>query len=405
MSPVGLGTYRMSIKSNNHYDALKHAIELGCTLIDTSSNYTNGDAEKLIGKLKKERSLDDLTIITKAGYIQGSNLNFIQNLGDIEIVEIDESLKHSIDPIFLKDQLDRSLKRMEIKKVDVFLLHNPEYYFEQDNTSEKEFYNRIKKAFAFCEEMVSEGKIGCYGLSSNTLIHSPTSTKRVDLQKVYDNAGDGFKFIQFPLNYFEKGALGKHFNGKNLIERAKELGLTTVANRPLNAFTSEGLFRLAEYEFDEFKLDKEKAHEQLEYCLGLIEDKVQLRDPTLNLKKIPFIKQFCDIWCDLPSPDACQQVYFDHFFPLIAQIWGGNGLSPEESQPFYELYEYSEKYARHNMTSKVKILKRKTFPNEQDIPLTILCLNQYFEWGIDHVLVGMRTVKYIDQLKSFFEKE
>ena len=55
MSKIGFGGYRISISSNEHYDALKKALESGVTLIDTSSNYTDGDSERLIGKLLLEQ--------------------------------------------------------------------------------------------------------------------------------------------------------------------------------------------------------------------------------------------------------------------------------------------------------------------------------------------------------------
>ena len=104
MSKVGFGGYRISIKSELHYQALKKAIELGCSVIDTSSNYTDGDSERLIGKVLKEVKEKPL-IISKAGYIQGSNLESLTKEESIDLVELSDHLKHSIHPIFLKNQI------------------------------------------------------------------------------------------------------------------------------------------------------------------------------------------------------------------------------------------------------------------------------------------------------------
>lgn len=37
-------------------------------------------------------------------------------------------LKHCVHPAFMRDQLSRSLGRLGMEGLDVFLLHNPEYY-------------------------------------------------------------------------------------------------------------------------------------------------------------------------------------------------------------------------------------------------------------------------------------
>jgi aryl-alcohol dehydrogenase-like predicted oxidoreductase len=147
MSVIGFGGYRISIRSKEHKEALINALKAGVKLIDTSSNYTNGESEKLIGEVLKEYPEFNPIIVTKAGYIQGDNLNHIVTSDDL--VVISDHLKHSIHPDFLKDQLTRSLARLQKESVDVFLLHNPEYFFQIENASSEEFYQRIKKAFIY----------------------------------------------------------------------------------------------------------------------------------------------------------------------------------------------------------------------------------------------------------------
>ena len=81
---IGFGTYRIDMHTQEHYQALYKAIENGIKVIDTSSNYTDGESEQVVGnvitdlisegKIKRE----DVTIITKGGYIQGQNYNLAQ---------------------------------------------------------------------------------------------------------------------------------------------------------------------------------------------------------------------------------------------------------------------------------------------------------------------------------------
>ena len=49
ISPAGFGSYRVHISVDEHRQALKHAIQNGINLIDTSSNYADGGSEELIG--------------------------------------------------------------------------------------------------------------------------------------------------------------------------------------------------------------------------------------------------------------------------------------------------------------------------------------------------------------------
>src|ERR1700730_11366230 len=56
-SPVGFGTYRCDVRVAEHRAALLKAIRMGCNLIDTSANYADGNAERMIGQALRALSL------------------------------------------------------------------------------------------------------------------------------------------------------------------------------------------------------------------------------------------------------------------------------------------------------------------------------------------------------------
>src|ERR1041385_1459485 len=72
ISQIGVGCYRMSRGVEDHHTALRHALELGCTLIDTASNYEDGGSEELVGEVLKSKPEYKAFVITKAGYITAS---------------------------------------------------------------------------------------------------------------------------------------------------------------------------------------------------------------------------------------------------------------------------------------------------------------------------------------------
>lgn len=418
LSPVGFGSYRISNQSSEHKSALLKAIDEGCNLIDTSTNYTGGESELLIGEVIKERPDSRIFVVSKAGYIQGKRLEEVQELVDDgkcteDLIKVSDGLCHSIHPEFLELELNNSLERLGIDKIDVYLLHNPEYYFEEEGANQDEYYRRIEKAFSFLESKVLEGKIKHYGISSNNFPLNTDDPKVTNLDRVYEAAVNvskdhHFKYIQFPFNMIEIDALEKYYGPLNLIERAKKYGIKTISNRPLNAFRSKQLVRLATY-VDSFELvSLEEASKKFDSCFEILEKKWAEQEADDSLDDITLIKQVKEMWKTLPTPDAVDQIFHGHFFPLIAGIWGGNGLTAEESTPFYDFYEACLDVSRRNMDSIANDFREQSvrmglIPMASSKKLSVLVVEKYLELGIDHVLVGMKRSPYVDEFKHLFK--
>ncbi|MFN8370976.1 MAG: aldo/keto reductase [Bacteriovoracaceae bacterium] len=417
LSAIGFGSYRVSVKSQTHENALIYALKNGVNLIDTSANYTNGDSEKLIGKVLSTFPQFDPFIVTKGGYVQGKNLEVMRELNFNnkavdDLVFLDPELMHSIHPEFLEKQIEISLKQMNRTQIDCYLLHNPEYYFEDQNnlTSSEEYYKRIKKAFTFLEEKVQQKKIRYYGISSNNFPYSDTNPKVTNLQKVLDIADEvssnhHFKFIQFPYNFMETGVLQNTHNGLPVLNLAKKNQLVTLVNRPLNAFSNSGLLRLATYEKFYQDLNDSESDRHFEFCNNLIYKKCLEIEPLSkdDFATLPLIKQLRDVWKNLQSIDAVDQVFWGHLFPFLVKMWGGDSIPADESKPFYYLYDLSCKYALKNMTAKT--IKFKNQLIQQDLinsssthSLAHDTIKIYLKSGLDHILVGMRKQEYVEDL-------
>lgn len=271
VTEVAFGAYRIDIKSPLNREALKKALLSGINLIDTSSTYTDGNSELLIGDVLKELvdsnrlSRESLVIVTKAGYLQGQNYELSQtrkqkNKPFPDLVEYRRGLEHCIHPEFLEDQITRSLERLGIETIDVYLLHNPEYYLkwaEENNLkltdAREEYYSRIKKAFEYLEKEVKKGRIKYYGISSNTFplnadIYDFTCLERVVKIAEEISSDNHFSVIEFPMNLAETGAYTNINQPDNmtLLEFADRKNLGVLINRPLNAIYDNQLINLAE---------------------------------------------------------------------------------------------------------------------------------------------------------------
>ena len=183
-SICGFGSYRIDDGIHQHKLALEKAVLSGINVIDTSSNYSDGGSEILIGKVlnnlidQNQILRDEIILVSKGGYLQGTNLKQAMHREQTgkafkDIVKCSPDLWHCISPDFLENQISLSLERLKLDKIDVYLLHNPEYFLTYSvifdpERREREYYRRIKDAFIFLESEVSKGRISYYGISSNT---------------------------------------------------------------------------------------------------------------------------------------------------------------------------------------------------------------------------------------------
>jgi aryl-alcohol dehydrogenase-like predicted oxidoreductase len=289
-SRLGFGSYRVTLGNEEHEQALQKALTEGCNLIDTSTNYSDGGSEQLIGKVLNQListqkfSREQFIIVSKIGYIQGNNLKQAEAREQSgqpypDIVKYQEGLWHCLHPAFLDEQLENSLDRLGLETLDICLLHNPEYYLSNAKNKQlsvpeatlqgirREFYRRLQQAFLYFEEQVVKGRLQYYGVSSNTCTDPPENPEATSVSHMVQAAQEAaqvlgianhhFRVLQFPMNVFEAGAVFTPNTGENqtqsTLEFAQQANLAVLVNRPLNAIPSKkgGLLRLADPEHQE----------------------------------------------------------------------------------------------------------------------------------------------------------
>ncbi len=281
-SRLGFGTYRVDTREPEHRDAFKKALREGVNLIDTSTNYMEGDSERLVGSVLRELikggdlAREEVIVVSKIGYVQGENLKQAEAREQAgrpypDMVKYGEGIWHCIHPEYLADQLSLSLDRLGLATLDVCLLHNPEYFLSEAahhsdgnlEVARDAFYRRIEQAFTFFESQVSAGRIRYYGVSSNTVTAAPSDAEATSLSRMCDAAriaaaSQGmeqhhFAVLQCPMNLYETGALVMPNTGadqhETVLEVAQREGIAVLVNRPLNAMPTKksGVVRLADF--------------------------------------------------------------------------------------------------------------------------------------------------------------
>jgi hypothetical protein len=281
-SRLGFGTYRVDTRDPEHRDALNKALREGVNLIDTSTTYTDGDSESLVGSVLRELiksgelTREEVIVVSKIGYVQGHNLKQVEAREQAghpypDMVKYGEGIWHCIHPEFLADQLTLSLDRLGLATLDVCLLHNPEYFLSEAahheggdlEVARDAFYRRIEQAFTFFESQVAVGRIHYYGVSSNTVTADPSDVEATSLSRMCDAARAAaasrgmdrhhFAVLQCPMNLYEAGALVTPNTGidqrETVLGVAQREGIAVLVNRPLNAMPTKksGVLRLADF--------------------------------------------------------------------------------------------------------------------------------------------------------------
>jgi diketogulonate reductase-like aldo/keto reductase len=128
---LGQGTWRMGESKRAHKDevaALRLGIDLGITLIDTAEMYGDGGAEKVVGDAI-EGQRDRVFVVTKV-------------------------YPHNASRTKLANACERSLKRLRIDAIDLYLLH-----WRENNTP-------LAETVETFEKLRSAGKIKRWGVSN-----------------------------------------------------------------------------------------------------------------------------------------------------------------------------------------------------------------------------------------------
>ena len=405
MSNFAFGTYRISEHNPQHVEALKEAIRSGIKMIDTSSNYMDGEAERAIALALQsfdDETVDSIEIVSKFGYIQNSNMKRHEETPFEEVVEYSPNCFHSISQTFIEDQLTHSLQRLQMDRLDCYLIHNPEYYLldainrgiQKDDRLD-EMYKRLFDAFMALELEVKNGRIKSYGISSNSfsknvsddefLPYEDLLTLAEDAANEIGNKVHSFTTIQLPINLLEteglKCASWAHFNN-----------IRVLANRPLNAYYDGQMYRLADYDesFEYFNYLNELLdvtnNEILRPLFNLIE---QLDD---NKHKFGWIGDYDTflyaqiiphIQTSFEKLDEQNKQTLHHFIDLF--------LAEYRKMAAYECSK--------NTRTKLNDKFAECTSTLQECAIRFLLERE----SIDFVLIGMRKSSYVNEIMSFLD--
>ena len=124
--------------------AIIAAYEAGYTLFDTADIYCHGESERILGQALKQVSgmRDRVVVLTKGG---------IRPAGD---PDPDSPGRYDFSSSHLISACERSLQRLEIETIDLYMLHRPDLLAEPEE---------VAQAFT---QLKASGKVRSFGLSN-----------------------------------------------------------------------------------------------------------------------------------------------------------------------------------------------------------------------------------------------
>ncbi|MCE9632020.1 MAG: aldo/keto reductase [Planctomycetia bacterium] len=290
--------------------ALHAALDCGITFFDTADVYGDGRSERLIARLRRERS-EPFHVATKAGR------------------RLSPHVASGYTAENLRGFVDRSLENLDVERLDLLQLHCPptEVYYRPE-------------VFAALDDLVAAGKIAFYGVSVERVEEALKAIEYPHVQSV-----------QLIFNAFRLRPTELFF------EQAVRRKVAVIARVPLASGMLSGRFtQLTEFPADDHRafnregalFDRGETFSGVDYETGLAAvERLKALVPagaTLAQFALRWILAFEAVTCvipgarlasqvannasaaDLPQPDAAtmaavQSIYDDAIRPLVHHRW------------------------------------------------------------------------------------
>lgn len=262
------------VDDRDSLEALNRALDSGVNFFDTADVYGDGRSERLLAKLRKERS-EQFYIATKVGR------------------RLDPHLAEGYNKKNIYNFIERSLKNLNTETIDLVQLHCPptEVYY-------------MPEVFGILDDLIKEGKLKYYGVSVEKV---EEALKAIEYS--------GVQSVQIIFNMFRQRPSELFFQQA----KVKEVGI--IARVPLSSGMLTGKI-LAERKFekddhrnfnrDGEAFDKGETFSGIEFNTGLkAVEELKLACPvgmTMVQFALKWILMFDAVTCAIPGAKKKSQI-------------------------------------------------------------------------------------------------
>ncbi len=303
-----IGSAWGSVDADESLAALNKAVDLGVNFFDTADVYGDGHSERLLAKLKRDRS-EEIVVATKAGRRLEPHVSSGYNAANLESF------------------VERSLKNLEVEALDLLQLHcpPPDAYY-------------MPEVFAAVDELVTAGKVKHYGVSVEKV---EEALKAIEYPNV--------KTVQIIFNIFRQRPSELFFR------EAARRRVGILARLPLSSGMLTGkLTRASEFSKEDHRnfnrhgeaFDRGETFSGIDYEVGLatVEELKGLVPEGMTLAQfaLRWILMFEEVTCAIPGAKRPSQVEENVAAADLPQ------LTPETMNKVQEIYSRSIRQLVHH---------------------------------------------------------
>ena len=231
-------------------------------VFDTALSYRMQTSERALGAALGRRiaegqvERDEICVMTKGGYItadptlvrtRGDARRYLyETYVDTHLVDPERIVNgnHSIEPGFLRDQIERSRRNLGLETLDLYLIQDPELHLLGKGPTD--FGRELRAAFAALEAAVADGAIAAYGLSTWSGLLVPYTEKgHLSIAELLETALEvggadhHLRALQLPYNLAMGEAMGlpsqfgPESHGAAVLDSVCDTGTAVFAIAPL----------------------------------------------------------------------------------------------------------------------------------------------------------------------------
>lgn len=272
ISEVSFGAWAIgsawgSVDDDQAMAALHRALDNGVNLFDTADVYGNGRSERLLARLRRERS-EPFYVFTKAGR------------------RLDPHVASGYNRANLTAFVERSLRNLEVEAIDLLQLHCPptEVYY-------------MPEVFGVLDDLVQQGKLRHYGVSVEKV---EEGLKAIEYP--------GVQSVQIIFNMFRQRPAGLFF------EQAQRRQVGILARLPLSSGMLTGKMRPdTAFEANDHRaynrhgesFDRGETFSGIDYQTGLeaVEELRAILPPGMSMAQFAmrWILMFPAVTCAIPG--------------------------------------------------------------------------------------------------------
>lgn len=423
---LGFGMLRISPERAEHREALRDALVAGIDLYDLG-DFDEGEAfsakARLLGSLVAEYAPSPVKALVRGSL--GRAGGFASIFGD----HVPGSTAR--DP------------RIEWH----YLVADPEFVLRELEWDHSRLYALLRRELDTLEALASRGVLAGYGVASAAFTYAKESPDALALEPLLASGNDGealelpasdgrplrpesrrrFTWVEFPFNLYESAAAWEASQSVGaetmpLLRAARTFGLRTIARRPFDAITEQGLRRLVAYP-DHHRVDLDEAvRRSLEVALTE-ENATLVRANHERVSAGESAETLAPLWANrlrdqlkhVNDPEQWREILRRRIEPDLRAL--ATSPTPPGGKTLERYFDamaaltlsvrlWCEKAAaergerlRAKLVEAAPTLARHRFAEDRDLGLLALRIYRSIP-GLDYVLVGMRTPHYVRSITA-----